>query len=154
MYLVPVGTDKMREPGSDGETVAAFNVVDQTVPVPYALTAGEIAEANRLPLYTDGEFGGVDAVTRIRRHPSFRAYYGATGAAPSDAQLDATRLVGRSVWNTRWLLVIPAGALNADRDAALRAFICGLDADRDGVIDVLPVRDIRIGFKTYSNSGK
>ncbi|MGN0877026.1 MAG: hypothetical protein ACI4TC_07150, partial [Kiritimatiellia bacterium] len=89
VYLVPVGTDKMREPGSDGETVTAFNVVDQTVPVPYALTAGEIAEANRLPLYTDGEFGGVDAVTRIRRHPSFRAYYGATGAAPSDAQLDA-----------------------------------------------------------------
>ena len=62
--------------------------------------------------------------------------------------------MGRSVWNTRWLLVIPAGALNADRDAALKAFICGLDADRDGVIDVLPVRDIRIGFKTYSNSGK
>ena len=154
VYLVPVGTDKMREPGSDGETVTAFNVVDQTVPVPYALTAGEIAEANRLPLYTDGEFGGVDAVTRIRRHPSFRAYYGATGAAPSDAQLDATRLVGRSVWNTRWLLVIPAGALNADREQALRAFIRGLDTDRDGVIDVLPVRDIRIGFKTYSNSGK
>ena len=154
VYLVPVGTDKMREPGSDGETVAAFNVVDQTVPVPYALTAGEIAEANRLPLYTDGEFGGVDAVTRIRRHPSFRAYYGATGAAPSDAQLDATRLVGRSVWNTRWLLVIPAGALNANREQALSAFIRGLDTDRDGVIDVLPVRDIRIGFKTYSNSGK
>lgn len=154
VYLVPVGTDKMREPGSDGETVAAFNVVDQTVPVPYALTAGEIAEANRLPLYTDGEFGGVDAVTRIRRHPSFRAYYGATGTAPSDAQLDATRLVGRSVWNTRWLLVIPAGTLNADREQALSAFIRGLDTDRDGVIDVLPVRDIRIGFKTYSNSGK
>ncbi|MGN0854862.1 MAG: hypothetical protein ACI4R9_05005 [Kiritimatiellia bacterium] len=154
VYLVPVGTDRMREPGSDGETITEFNVVDQTVPVPYALTAGEIAEANRLPLYTDGDFGGVDAVTRIRRHPSFRAYYGATGTEPTDAQLDATRLTGRSVWNTRWLLVIPAGTLNANREQALKSFICGLDADRDGVVDVLPVRDIRIGFKTYSNSGK
>ncbi|MGN0845350.1 MAG: hypothetical protein ACI4QT_09055, partial [Kiritimatiellia bacterium] len=154
VYLVPVGVDKMREPGSDGETIAEFTVVDQTIPAPNALTASEIAEANRLPLYTDGDFGGVDAVTRIRRHPSFRAYFGVMGTAPDDAQLDATRLTGRSVWNTRWLLVIPAGTLNADREAALRAFIYGLDTDRDGVIDVKPVRDIRIGFKTYSNSGK
>lgn len=154
VYLVPVGTDKMRESGSEGETIAAFDVVDQTIPAPYPLTAAEIAEANRLPLYTDGEFGGVDAVTRIRRHPSFRAYYGARGATPTDTALDATRLTGRSVWNTRWLLVIPAGTLNANRAQALRAFIRGLDADRDGVVDVNPVRDIHIGFKTYSNSGK
>ena len=144
----------MREPGSDGETVSEFTVVDQTVPVPHALSAAEVAEANRLPLYTDGEFGGADAVTRIRRHPSFRAYFGDTGEQPNDTALDAMRLTGRSVWNTRWLLVIPAGTLHANREQALQAFIYGLDTDRDGVIDVNPVRDIRIGFKTYSNSGK
>ncbi len=154
VYLVPVGIDKMREPGSDGETVSEFTVVDQTVPVPHALSTAEVSEANRLPLYTDGEFGGADAVTRIRRHPSFRAYFGATGEQPNDAALDALRLTGRSVWNTRWLLVIPAGTLHANREQALQAFIYGLDTDRDGVIDVNPVRDIRIGFKTYSNSGK
>ena len=154
VYLVPVGIDKMREPGSDGETVSEFTVVDQTVPVPHALSAAEVAEANRLPLYTDGEFGGADAVTRIRRHPSFRAYFGDTGEQPNDTALDAMRLTGRSVWNTRWLLVIPAGTLHANREQALQAFIYGLDTDRDGVIDVNPVRDIRIGFKTYSNSGK
>ena len=154
VYLVPVGIDKMREPGSDGETVSEFTVVDQTVPVPHALSAAEVAEANRLPLYTDGEFGGADAVTRIRRHPSFRAYFGVTGEQPNDTALDAMRLTGRSVWNTRWLLVIPAGTLHANREQALQAFIYGLDTDRDGVIDVNPVRDIRIGFKTYSNSGK
>ena len=154
VYLVPVGIDKMREPGSDGETVSEFTVVDQTVPVPHALSTAEVSEANRLPLYTDGEFGGADAVTRIRRHPSFRAYFGVTGEQPNDTALDAMRLTGRSVWNTRWLLVIPAGTLHANREQALQAFIYGLDTDRDGVIDVNPVRDIRIGFKTYSNSGK
>ena len=154
VYLVPVGTDVMRSPGSDGEEVVSFDVVDQTIPVPHPLTAAEIAEANRLPLYTDGTFGGVDAVTRIRRHPSFRAYYGKSGESPNDSQLDATRLVGRSVWNTRWLLVIPAGTLNANRTEALKTFIEGLDIDRDGVVDVKGVRDIKIGFKTYSHSGK
>ena len=154
VYLVPVGTDKMRTPGSENnDEIASFDVIDQTIPVPYPLTAAEIAESNWLPSYLDGELGGVDAETRLRRHPSFRAYFGEREEEPDDECLDATRLTGRSVWNTRWLLVIPAGALNSNRDQALRSFIYGLDADRDGVIDVLPVSDIKIGFKTYSNSG-
>ena len=153
VYLVPVGTDRMRVPGTDGADIADFNVVDQTIPVPYPITAAEIAEANWLPTYS-GELGGTDTETRIRRHPSFRAYFGARGDSPADAQLDATRLTGRSVWNTRWLLVIPAGTLASDRETALKAFINGLDTDYDGVIDVLPVKDIHVGFKTYSNSGK
>lgn len=153
VYLVPVGRDRMRTPGSDGEEIAEFDVVDQTIPVPYPVTAAELAEANWLPTYS-GEFGGVDKETRIRRHPSFRAYFGNRGEEPSGAQLDATRLTGRSVWNTRWLLVIPAGTLSSDREAALKAFIYGLDTNRDGIADVNPVSDILIGFKTYSNSGK
>jgi len=153
VYLVPVGTDKMRVPGSDGTEIASFDVIDQTIPVPYPLTAAEIAEANWLPSYLDGEMGGVDAETRIRRHPSFRAYYGDRGEETDDECLDATRLTGRSVWNTRWLLVIPAGTLNANREQALKSFIYGLDIDHDGEIDVLPVSDIKIGFRTYSNGG-
>jgi len=154
VYLVPVGTDRMRVPGTDAnDAIVGFDVVDQTIPAPYPLTAAEIAEANWLPTYS-GETAGVDAETRIRRHPSFRAYFGNRDDTPTDAALDAVRLTGRSVWNTRWLLVIPAGALNADRDQALRSFIYGLDTDRDGIIDVKPVSDIKIGFKTYAQSGK
>jgi len=154
VYLVPVGMDKMRVPGSDGEEIASFDVVDQVIPAPYPLTAAEIADANWLPSYLDGDLGGVDGETRIRRHPSFRAYYGARGEEADDNGLDATRLTGRSVWNTRWLLVIPAGTLGSDRDAALKAFIYGLDVNRDGILDVQPVSDIKIGFKTYSIGGK
>ena len=154
VYLVPIGTDQMRVPGSDGAEIAGFDVVDQTIPVPYPVTSAEIAEANWLPSYLKGEFGGVDAVTRIRRHPSFRAYYGPEGAMPTDAQLDAVRLTGRSVWNTKWMLVIPAGTLGSNREKALDAFVHGLDINGDGRIDILPVSDIRIGFKTYSIGGK
>ena len=154
VYLVPVGTDRMRVPGSDGEEIAEFTVLDQTVPAPYPVTPAEIAEANWLPSYLQGEYAGVDKEARIRRHPSFRAYYGPEGETPSDDQLDAVRLTGRSVWNTKWMLVIPAGTLNSDREKALKAFIGGLDVNGDGQIDLKGVSDIRIGFRTYSYGGK
>ena len=154
VYLVPVGTDRMRVPGTDGGKIAEFDVLDQTIPAPYPVTAAEIAEANWLPSYLLGEYAGVDVETRIRRHPSFRAYYGPAGSRPSDAQLDAVRLTGRSVWNTKWMLVIPAGALNSNREKALKTFIGGMDVNGDGKLDLEPVSDIRIGFKTYSMGGK
>ena len=75
------------------------------------------------------------------------------GKEPNDESLDCTRLVGRSAWNTRWLLIIPAGAMNADRDAAISAFINGVDSDRDGKLDFEGVKDIKLGLKTYSTSG-
>ena len=154
VYLVPVGTDLMRVPGTDAnDAIAAFDVVDQTIPAPFPITAAEIADAAWFPTYS-GETAGSDSETRLRRHPSFRAYFGERGAAPSDAALDAVRLVGRSVWNTRWLLVIPAGSLNSDRELAMRAFVYGLDSDGDGRVDVNPVSDIRIGFRTYSHGGR
>ena len=43
--------------------------------------------------------------------------------------------------------------MNSDRDAALGAFIGGLDQDRDGNLDYEGVSDIKIGLKTYSASG-
>ena len=52
----------------------------------------------------------------------------------------STRLVGRSVWNDRWLLVIPASSLNANRAKALETFVNGID-------------DIKIGIKAYSRQG-
>ena len=150
-YLVPVGEDRMRAPGDAGKVVS-WRVVDQTVPTPYAIGSTELDDPDWTPLHT-GATGGNDLGARIRKHPSFRAYPGATGEAPGDDELDATRLIGRSAWNTKWLLVIPAGGLGANREEALAAFIRGWDADRDGALDVLPVRDILLGLRTYSRSG-
>ena len=75
------------------------------------------------------------------------------GKDPNDDSLDCTRLVGRSAWNTKWLLIIPAGSLGADREAALSAFVNGVDSNRDGKLDFAGVTDIKIGLKTYSTSG-
>ena len=152
-YLVPVGNDCLRVPGLDEGTCLQFAVQDQVVPAPYAVGSTQLDDATWVPSMLDGDYAGADSAAKIRRHPSFRAYFDPDGAEPDDSKLDATRLVGRSVWNTRWLLVIPAGVMNADRDKALSVFINGSDENRDGVRDLKPVSDIRIGFKTYSTSG-
>ena len=153
VYLVPVGFDRMRAPGLADGTFWNFSVVDQVIPAPWALGREQLDSESWYPSLADADYDGVDSEVRIRRHPSFRAYYDTTGGEPTDDKLDATRLVGRSVWNSRWVLIIPAGAMNADRDKALSAFINGVDVNRDGILDQTPVRDIRIGFKTYSQSG-
>ena len=153
-YLVPVGNDCMRVPGLDEGTYVQFAVQDQVVPAPYTIGSTHLNDTTWVPSMLDGDYAGADSAAKIRRHPSFRAYFDSTGAAePDDSKLDATRLVGRSVWNTRWLLIIPAGGMNANREKALSVFINGSDENRDGVRDLNPVSDIRIGFKTYSHSG-
>ena len=68
--------------------------------------------------------------TTPRRHSTLRTGH----------DFKSTRLVGRSVWNDRWLLVIPASSLNANRAAALEKFVNGID-------------DIKIGIKAYSRQG-
>ncbi len=150
-YLVPVGEDRMRAVG-DPDTVLSWKIVDQTIPAPYAIGSTQLDDPDWTPLF-DGNTGGNDLGARIRKHPSFRAYYAGTNEAPSDASLDCTRLVGRSAWNTRWLLVIPASSLAADRESALAALIDGVDVDRDGKTDTHGISDIQIGLKTYSTSG-
>ena len=150
-YLVPVGEDRMRAVG-DMDTILSWKVVDQTIPAPYAIGSTQLDDPDWTPLY-DGATGGNDLGARIRKHPSFRVSYDDVGKEPNDESLDCTRLVGRSAWNTRWLLIIPAGAMNADRDAAISAFINGVDSDRDGKLDFKGVKDIKLGLKTYSTSG-
>ena len=152
-YLVPIGNDRMRVPGAEEGTILQFSVVDQVVPAPYTIGSSHLDNAAWVPSMLDGDYAGADSAARIRRHPSFRAYFDPAGGDPAETCLDATRLVGRSVWNTKWLLVIPAGAMNSDRDKALSVFIRGSDENRDGQLDLKPVSDIRIGFKTYSTSG-
>ncbi|MBR2837953.1 MAG: hypothetical protein IKE55_04160 [Kiritimatiellae bacterium] len=149
MYLVPVGYDRMRVPGSDSGKTVEWAVTDQVTPVPHAIGPSQLDDRDWTPMY-DGYTGGIDIASRIRRHPSFRA------ATDADAEaLNSTRLVGRSVWNTRWMVVIPAGALNGtlDRETVLRMFIDGKDANGDGKPDVSGVKDIKLGIRSYSMSG-
>ena len=155
VYLVPAGADRMRIPGGgeDG-TVLDWNVADQVIPVPYTIGSTELDDADYLPLYT-GYSGGVDAMAKIRRLPSFRALI--EDEDDDDKALASTRLIGRSAWNTKWVMIIPAGQLLGgtaeDRARALSIFINGEDTDRDGIIDRPGVADIELGLKTYATSG-
>ena len=72
-YLVPVGEDRMRAVG-DPDTVLSWRIVDQTIPAPYAIGSTQLDDPDWTPLY-DGATGGNDLGARIRKHPSFRAYY-------------------------------------------------------------------------------
>ena len=51
-----------------------------------------------------------------------------------------SRLVGRSVWNTRWLLIIPGGTLSANGEDGLDRFI-------------QDVSDVKLFFNTLGYSG-
>jgi hypothetical protein len=53
----------------------------------------------------------------------------------------SSRLIGRSIWNTKWMLIIPAGGLGGSTlDEGLRRFVNS-------------VSDISIEFRTYSYGG-
>ncbi len=151
IYLVPAGFDIMRSPGSGGGDLLAYNVVDQVVPLPFPIGDSSLDEPDWMALY-DAFTGSGDPLASIRRYPSLRAYHDQSSFSDSD-MISNTRLVGRSVWNTRWLLIIPAGTFHADRDFAIQALIQGADLNGDGKLDQPGISDIEIGFEVYSNSG-
>ena len=68
-----------------------------------------------------------------------RAYPYTPDFQPTELETD-TRLIGRSVWNTQWILVIPGTTLLADPEMGLDRFIQDVD-------------DIYIYFQTYAYAG-
>jgi hypothetical protein len=87
----------------------------------------------------------------IRMYPEFRAYTD-SGTFDASQVISNYRLIGRSVWNTRWLLIIPAGELLSDRNEAIQRFINGALLP-NGTRDGNGVSDILIFFQTYAYSG-
>ena len=129
IYLVPVGTDYMRAPAGTTRKVLGWNVVDQVMPLPYTIGSAQLDDEAWIATMR-GLDGTSDSAATVRRHSTMRA----------GGDFTSTRLVGRSVWNDKWLLVIPASSLNADRNRALDTFING-------------VGDIRLGIRAYSRQG-
>lgn len=135
VYLVPVGDDILRSPSGDGFAKRAWHVVDQKLPVPYPLGAATLSSETWIPANDSlsEEMGG------IRQVSSFRAYHD-SGAFNAAETASDSRLIGRSVWNTKWLLIIPGGTLLNNANDGLNTFINS-------------VRDIKLFFQTYSYSG-
>ncbi len=142
VYLVPAGTDIMRIANSTNLATRAWSVVDQAIPTPYAINQPDLANDNFIP--------GISNLTEpfgaIRKFSRFRAYHDDGSDFFNDSELSwDSRLVGRSVWNTKWLLIIPGSTLSADGVAGLQKLI--------GSDNAPGIRDIRLIFKTYSASG-
>ncbi len=144
IYLVPAGADIIRSPSDlTGNTLRSWQVQDQAIPVPYNIGDADINAPDWIPLY---DSLGPDSLATLRRFPSMRAYHDAGGWSTSELNYNS-RLIGRSVWNTQWYLIIPAGTLNSDRHLALEYFINGAQGDGNGI------KDIKLFFETYSYSG-
>jgi hypothetical protein len=145
VYLVPVGNDVMRSPSGNAGETREWTLVDQKLPTPFPIGAGDLGEPDWIPLNDT-----LDNFAEIRRFGSLRAYHDSGSFDPAQT-VNNSRLIGRSVWNTRWLLIIPAGTLNADRNEGILRFIFGpeIGGNRTGE----GVSDIKIFFQTYAYSG-
>jgi hypothetical protein len=137
-YLIPAGVDIMRSPPlGDTNVIRSWSVKDQAIPLPRNLGAN---------LFSSNQFftpdGSLNEDLWIpRKHGAFRAVNDpAYFYSSMPAEFTNSRLIGRSVWNSQWKIVIPAYSLLNDEQAALDRF-------------AQSVQDIQLFLRTYSNSG-
>ena len=132
VYLVPVGADILRSPDALNFTLRTWQVVEQKIPIPFPSTS------STAPSWLTDTLNITDQFADWERHSALLAYpdqgYNPNNFNPS------TRLIGRSVANTRWLLIIPGAYLNGDPNQGLTDFVNS-------------VTDIKLDFQTYSASG-
>ena len=142
VYLIPVGVDSMRSPPlGDVQTVRTWAVDDVTVPLPFNIGGSDFSTKK---LYQAGDTLSEDLFA-VRKHQPFRAVANASLLGSSlnplqPSQYTNSRLIGRSVWNSKWKLVIPGHTLLSNPNEGLDRFIQS-------------VKDIKIHFSTYSYSG-
>ncbi len=138
VYLVPAGRDYLRLSNSLEPVIRGWDVVEERIPTPFILNESELTQPGFLFTST-----GIDGLPgEIRRFGDFRAYHDSGGSTIDDSHLIRdSRLIGRSVWNSRWLLIIPGASLRADPDQGLDLLISEID-------------DIKLHFETYSQSGQ
>ena len=148
VYLVPAGADVMRSPDDDTLSIREFSILDQRIPEPFPIGASDLTRNDWIP--TNDSLS--DEIGEIRRFNRFRAYHD-SGFDVSQMTSDS-RLIGRSVWNTRWVLIVPGGTFLNDPDNGLDTFIEGQtipagNGERDGN----GIKDIKLFFETYAYPG-
>ena len=146
LYLIPVGIDSMRSPPlGDRSEIRTWNVQDVAIPLPFNIGASEHSHKK----LWQSSASLTDQLFAIRKHQPFRAvdsaetFDGITivpDQTMSQSDVTSNRLVGRSVWNSQWKLVVPGYMLLEDPVEGLDRFM-------------QTVEDIKIYFNTYSYSG-
>lgn len=146
IYLIPVGLDSMRTPPlGDTSDIRTWAVEDLAIPLPFNI--GQSGFSTK-PLWQSSD-SLTEPLFAIRKHQAFRPVsttlcfspnlYTSTGGLQR-SQYTNNRLVGRSVWNSQWKLVIPGKTLLNNPNEGLDRFI-------------QTVTDIKLHFVTYSYSG-
>lgn len=148
IYLFPTGADVLRAPSANDFRTREWQVVDQVIPIPFPVSNQDLERFDWQPI-ADTVAGSPIDVRRFARMP---AYHFSEPFDPSQVISDS-RLIGRSVWNRRWVVVIPGGAFLANADEGLDTFIEGARIPGGNERDGQGVSDILIFFKTYSYSG-
>jgi hypothetical protein len=136
VYLLPVGEDVLRSP--DVGTTREWKILDQQLPVPFPLGQGNPGGLDWIPI--NDTLG--NNLAAIRKFDLFLAGISPRPASCPDVGFTgSSRLIGRSICNTKWMLIIPAGGLGGSTfDEGLRRFANA-------------VTDISIEFRTYSYGG-
>jgi hypothetical protein len=135
VYLVPAGMDVLRSPTGNSFATREWRVVDQAIPVPFPMGASALTDPAWIPMNDSLS----ESMAAIRRFASFRAYHDGGVYDETQTSVD-TRLVGRSVWNTDWILIIPGGTFLSNPVQGLEQFIQS-------------VTDIRLSLQSYSYAG-
>lgn len=138
IYLIPCGQDFMLAPPlGDTNTVRSWTVNDQALPLPYNLGASSF---NTTQFFTSaGTLSEQPWI--VRKHQAFRPVADPAFFYSSiPGEFTNSRLIGRSVWNTQWKIVIPAYTLLNNEQDGLNRF-------------VRSVKDVKLFFRTYSHSG-
>ena len=137
-YLVPIGNDYLRESSAPNPFTRVWSVNEQRIPTPFVINQSAITAPGYIPTLNgvDGAYG------ELRRHGDFRMYHDNGSPEADDSELVFnSRLVGRSVWNSEWMLVIPGAGLHANPLTGVTRL-----AETIG--------DIRLHFQTYSHQGQ
>jgi hypothetical protein len=139
VYLIPGGADTFRTPPLNGAAVRTreWNVMDHAMPLPYDIGSSGFGQNTQWTAATSLS----ETFFLPRKHQPFRASDNAgLFFVPGLQDYTNRRLIGRSVWNTNWKLVIPAQPLLANPQEGIERFIRS-------------VKDIKLFLKTYSHSG-
>lgn len=124
-------------PLGDTNTLRSWNVHDQALPLPFNLGANDFNSTQ----FFNANGTLTEQPWIIRKHQAFRAVSDAAFFYSSiPTEFTNSRLIGRSVWNGQWKLVIPAYTLHSNEQEGLNRFAAS-------------VRDIQLFLRTYSHSG-
>ena len=149
IYMFPAGADVLRAPSATDFTTREWQVVDQAVPIPFPIGAQDLDQFDWNPVADTLNGSSTD----IRRYGRFRAYHLTEPFDDSQVTADS-RLIGRSVWNTKWVIIIPGGTFLNDPVNGLDTFIHGAPVPGGGgVRDENGINDIRVFFETYAYTG-